>query len=339
MRHHAKRLKVLLIGCGRIAQSHVEVLRSRPEVELVGVVDINAVAAKAVAERAGVPAFADYREAVAQAQPEGVVICTPPATHARIATELLEQGVHVLCEKPLATRLVDAEAMVAAAERGDAVLMMASKFRYVRDVVTAKEIIEAGLLGDIVLYENTFCSRTDMRGKWYAQREVSGGGVLIDNGSHAVDIARYLLGPIAQVQVQEGKNVQRLPVEDSVQFFFRTATEVMGTVHLSWSIPKEQDTYVNVYGTEGLLSIGWQSSRYRQSEKVNWVTFGSGYQKMDAMGRQMRNFIDVINGVDRPVISETDALESVRVIETAYQSLGMDKWLAVRQEKLHAIAA
>ena len=96
--------------------------------------------------------------------------------------------------------------------------------------------------------------------------------MLIDNGSHAVDIARYLLGPIAQVQVQEGKNVQRLPVEDSVQFFFRTATEVMGTVHLSWSIPKEQDTYVNVYGTEGLLSIGWHVDMTETARRIRVPT-------------------------------------------------------------------
>jgi predicted dehydrogenase len=202
-------------------------------------------------------------------------------------------------------------------------------------MVKAKSIIDAGLLGEIVLYENVFCSRTDMRNRWYSQRAFSGGGVLIDNGSHAVDIARYLLGPLEQVQVQEGKNVQRLEVEDSVQFYFRTANDVMGTVHLSWSIPKDLDTYINVYGTFGLLSIGWRSSKYRQSEKLDWVVFGSGFDKHDAMRRQLRNFIDSINGIDRPVITELDALESVRVINTAYHSLAINKWVDV--EAVHAV--
>ncbi len=151
-----------------------------------------------------------------------------------------------------------------------------------------------------------------------------------------MDIARYLVGPIVEVQGQEGKNVQSLDVEESVQVYFRTASHVMGAFHLSWSITKDMDSFINVYGTEGQLSIGWKASRYRQSEKMHWVTFGEGYRKLDAMQAQMRNFVDVINGVNRPVITEAEALDSVRVIETAYRSLAMNKWLPV--EDAHALA-
>lgn len=335
MRQRARDITVALIGCGRIAQSHLEVIQSLPDCHLVAAVDVVPAAAESVAQRAGGQAYLDYREALERARPDAVVVCTPPHTHAEIASHCLEAGVHVLCEKPLAISVGDAERMVKAAQMGDALLMMASKFRYVRDVIQAKGVIEAGLLGQIVLYENTFCSRADMRDRWYSKRELSGGGVLIDNGSHSLDIVRYLLGPIAQVQGQEGKNVQGLEVEDSVQLYFRTVNEVMGTLHLSWSIPKELDTYINVYGTEGQLSVGWRSSRYRQSEKLNWVAFGEGYKKQDCMKRQMRNFVDSINGVDRPIITEQDALESVRVIETAYRSLAMNKWVAVEEEHEH----
>jgi predicted dehydrogenase len=329
MLRHPRDLSVALIGCGRIAEAHLDVVRALPDCHLVAAVDVRPDAAESVAQRAGARAFSDYREALDHVAPDAVIVCTPPFTHAEIASTCLTAGVHVLCEKPLAISVAQAERMVEAAAQGDALLMMASKFRYVRDINQAKNVIEAGLLGEIVLYENIFCSRADMRDRWYSQRTLAGGGVLIDNGSHALDIARFLLGPISQIQGQEGKNVQGLEVEDTVQLYFRTATDVMGTLHLSWSIPKELDTYINVYGTEGQLSIGWRSSQYRQSEKLHWVTFGEGYRKHDAMKRQMQNFVDAINGVDRPVIEERDALESVRAIETAYRSLAMNKWLPV----------
>ncbi len=336
MRHHPRDVKVAIVGCGRIGESHLEVIQSMSDCHLVAAVDVRPDAAERFVQRAGGQAYRDYREAFERERPDAMIVCVPPALHAEAASFCLKRGAHVLCEKPLAVSVAEAEQMVAAAEAGDAVLMMTSKFRFVRDVLQAKTIIESGILGDVILYENAFCSRVDMRGSWYSQPAISGGGVLIDNGSHSVDIARYLVGPIVEVQGQEGKNVQALEVEESVQVYFRTAFRVMGAFHLSWSITKDMDSYINVYGTEGQLSIGWKGSRYRQSEKMHWVTFGEGYRKLDAMKAQMQNFVDVINGVNRPVITEADALDSVRVIETAYRSLSMNKWLAV--EEAHALA-
>jgi len=336
VRQHARDITVALIGCGGIAQSHLELLQALPDCHLIAAVDIRPEAAQSVAHRAGCEWYGDYREALEHECPDAVVVCTPPYTHPEISSFCLEAGVHVLCEKPLATSVAEAERMVDAATKGDALLMMASKFRYVRDVIQAKGIIEAGLLGEVTLYENSFCSQVNMRDRWYSRRSLSGGGVLIDNGSHSVDIARYLLGPIAKVRGQEGKNAQGLEVEDDVRVSFRTVNEVSGALHLSWSNPNEREDYISVSGTEGRLSIGWRSSRYRQSETLNWVVFGEGYNKHEAMKRQMRNFVDSINGIDRPLITETDALESVRVIETAYRSLAMNKWVTVGDA--HALA-
>jgi predicted dehydrogenase len=272
---------------------------------------------------------------VQRERPQAAVICTPPATHAPIAATLLAAGVDVLCEKPLALDAGEAAAMLGAAARGRALLMMASKFRYVEDVIKAKSMIEGGLLGEVVLFENVFCGRVDMRSRWNAQRAIAGGGVLADNGTHSVDIARYLLGPIVAVQAQAGRSVQGLEVEDSALLQFRTAAGAMGSVQLSWSIAKQGD-YLAVHGTEGALSVGWQASRYQQGDKP-WVAFGDGYQKVAAMRGQMRNFLDARAGRVRPIITAADALESVRVIEAGYRSLGVDKWVAVEAD--HALAA
>jgi predicted dehydrogenase len=144
-----------------------------------------------------------------------------------------------------------------------------------------------------------------------------------------VDIARFLLGPIAAVQAEEGRRVQGLDVEDTCRLYFRAASGTMGAVDLSWSIDKERDAYIEVFGPEGTLSIGWRGSRYRQSSKLEWVRFGRGYDKIAAFSRQLRNFAGAIRGREAPLISAEDSLESVRVIEAAYRSLEMNKWVDV----------
>jgi predicted dehydrogenase len=199
----------------------------------------------------------------------------------------------------------------------------------VDDIIKAKAIIESGILGRIILYENTFCSKVAMSDRWNATKEVSGGGVLIDNGSHSADIARYLLGPIADVQAQNGLPTQGLDVEDTVRVQFVTKGGVIGTFDLSWSITKETPHYVQVFGSEGTLQVGWSGSKYRQDGSSRWVPFGTGYDKLKAFSRQLQNFMGCIKGREAPVISAEDSLASVQVIETAYRSAGRNNWLRV----------
>jgi predicted dehydrogenase len=322
-------LNFALVGCGRISQTHLQAMSTLPECKLEGVVDIREQTAKSVADQYGCKSYTDYKKVIDGKRIDAVIICTPPIVHAEIAIFFLQNGVHVLCEKPFAINSQQATLMAQEAVKRNCLLMMASKFRYVEDIIKAKGIVESGILGDIVLFENVFCSKVDMKDRWNANKEVAGGGVLVDNGSHSVDIARFLLGPVTKVQTEEGKKVQKLEVEDTARLYFRTESEVMGAVDLSWSIHKEQESYIDLYGTEGVLSIGWQSSKYRQSEKLNWVTFGTGYNKLAAFSAQIRNFVDSIKGKAMPLINGIDGLESVKVIEAAYKSSHMNKWIDV----------
>ena len=303
-----------------------------PEYKLQAVVDVRENVTKSVVGKNGRKAYTDYREVLSGKPVEGVIICTPPNTHAEIATFFLENGVNVLCEKPLAVNSEQAALMVQKAQEKGRLIMMASKFRYVEDVIKTKAIVESGLLGEIVMFENVFCGRVDMKTRWNSDKEIAGGGVLIDNGSHSVDIARFILGPISKVQAEEGKKIQNLPVEDTVRLFFRTESEVMGSVDLSWSIQKEQDSYIDLFGTEGVLSVGWRLSKYRQNDAAHWITFGKGYDKVAAFSAQIKNFVESIRGTQLPLINGVDGVESVRVIEAAYKSACMNKWVDVAHQ-------
>jgi predicted dehydrogenase len=326
------KLKLGLVGAGGIAQSWAQALQGDTCAQLVGVADVRLDAARALAEGASARAFESY-EAMADATGlDTVIVCTPPATHPEICMYFLERRVHVLCEKPLSVDLASARMMINAARRAGVKLAMASKFRYAEDVIRAKSIVTSGILGEIALFENAFTSRVDMSTRWNSNPTVSGGGVLIDNGTHSVDLMRYFLGPLNDLQVWEGKRSQGLAVEETVRIFVRSVSGVMASIDLSWTIDKELESYLNIYGSHGTVSVGWKQSKYRQSSSKEWVVFGNGYNKLQAFRAQLRNFCRAIAGEEHLLTTPEDALASVEAVEAAYDALRENHWLAVHHE-------
>jgi predicted dehydrogenase len=320
-----------LVGCGRISQAYVEAIAQLDDVELVAVMDTRSDAAQAAAEANGAAAFSRLDE-FADAGIDAAIICSPPVHHREAAVALLDRGVHVLCEKPFATTTDDARAMVSAANESGLTLMMASKFRYADDVIRAKSMIASGMLGRVLFYDNCFSGIVNMRERWNSQPSVSGGGVLIDNGTHSVDIVRYLLGPITSVFAFEGNRVAGLPVEDTVTLTFQTEDRVMGTIRLSWSVQVDSATYIDVTGTEGALRVGWKGSDYKRSGNAQWMSFGSGYDKIAAFRSQVENFVRACRGTETPRITKEEGLSSVAVVEAAYRSLETGEWVTVQEQ-------
>lgn len=325
---HRPRLGV--VGVGRIAADYLAVLPEIETVELVAVADHDESARSEAAGRMDVPVFGSAHEMLSETDVDAALVLTPPATHEALTLDLLARGIHVLCEKPLATTAAAAQRMVHTASRGRALLMMASKFRYVPDMIEAQRLISGDTIGEAILFDNAFCTAVDMTERWNSDVAVSGGGVLIDNGSHAMDIARLLLGPIVRVMAHFGRRVQPVRVEDSVRVMFETAKACVGLIDLSWSVEKATDHFVSVQGTRGTLQIGWRGSRYRLVGDAEWREFGSGYDKLAALAAQVRNFAGVIRGEEQPTVGSEDALSSVRAIEAAYRSARVGRWVPVQ---------
>jgi predicted dehydrogenase len=323
-----------LIGTGGIAQSYLSAFENNPEAKLVAVADIRQESAAAVASKMNCKAFRTHSELLEHAPKfDAVIICTPPSTHEDLVIDFAHAGVNILCEKPFTITPESARNMVREAKASGVMLTMASKFRYVDDVIRARSIMSSGILGDMVLFENAFATRVDMSNRWNSKPDVSGGGVLIDNGTHSVDLMRYFLGPLDEVHCVEGKRVQGLAVEDTVRVFVRSSAGVMGSVDLSWSLNKELDWYLNIYGSQGTVSLGWRESKYRQAGSKDWVVFGQGYNKNQAFRSQVNNFARAIRGEERLLITWEDAIASVDVIEAAYRSLREPTWTGVKKRQ------
>jgi predicted dehydrogenase len=321
-------IRLAIVGFGGIAAAYHQALQRVERLRLVAVVEPDAHRATP----AGVPRHATVAELLRDGgRFDAALVLSPPATHEAACTSLLAHGIHVLCEKPLAPTVAAAERMLAAARAHGRLLMMGSKFRYTPDVAEARRLLEAGVCGDVVMYENVFCSHVDMTKRWNSDPAVSGGGVLIDNGCHSVDVARFLLGPIARVQAQFGRRAQPIAVEDTARILFTSRSGALGSIDLSWSVHKETDSYVRVHGTRGALEIGWKGSRWKPAGG-EWRRFGDGYDKVAAFAGQLQDFVAAIADGARPVIGDADAMASVVVVDCAYRSAEASRWIDVPED-------
>ena len=334
------KLKFALIGTGGIAQTYAQAFQTSECCKLVAVADINQDSAKAFAEPFGARSFADYKSLAENSEIDAVIISTPPDSHPEIAMYFMTRGVHVLCEKPLCLSINEAKEMIECAERTGVKFTMASKFRYVEDVIKAKSMVASGVLGEVVQFENAFTAKVDMSKRWNSDKQIAGGGVLIDNGTHSVDIIRYFLGAIDEILALETSGTQNLPVEENVKLLAKTRSGVAASVDLTWGINKELPNFISIYGTNGTLHIGWRESRYKLNTSPDWTVFGRGYDKVQAFRSKIENFAHAIRGKEELLIKPEDALASVEVIEAAYRSLNQNLWTRVEDSKgLSAVSA
>lgn len=323
------KLKFALIGTGGIAQTYAQAFQTSEFCKLIAVADVRLDVSKAFAEPFGAKAFDNYRTLAEQTLPDAVIIATPPDSHPEIASFFMRKGVHVLCEKPLCLSVAEAHAMIEEAAAQNVVFTMATKFRYCEDVVKAKAILASGVLGDIIQFENAFTAKVDMTKRWNSDRKTAGGGVLIDNGTHSVDIIRYFLGAITDVLAIETGKTQALDVDENVKLFARTKKGVAASVDLTWGINKELPHFISVYGTNGTLHIGWRESKYKLNSSPDWNIFGKGYDKVQAFRAKLENFCNAIVKNEELLTKPADALASVEVIEAAYRSLDNNLWTSV----------
>jgi predicted dehydrogenase len=322
------KLRFGLVGAGGIAQAYAQAFNESSCCELIAIADVREDAAAALAEIVNGWSVTDYTQ-MSELDVDAVIVATPPTTHAEIACFFMERGIPVLCEKPLTTNVADAERMIATAEKASVQFTMASKFRYCEDVVKAKGILASGVLGQVLHFENAFTAKVDMSKRWNSVAEVSGGGVLIDNGTHSVDIIRYFLGGIDSVLAVDAGATQGLSVDENVKMLAKTRDGVTASVDLTWGINKELPYFISIYGTNGTLHIGWRESKYKLDSSPDWTVFGNGYDKVASFKGKIENFGNALRGKEDLFITPADALASVQVIDAAYKSLNQNLWQPV----------
>src|SRR5436190_11327907 len=213
------RLRYAVIGAGVVAPLHLRAIAALEDAELIGISAIGAGSARARAEEAGCPLFGNHRELLVL-EPDVVVVCTPHPSHPALTAEALEAGAHVLVEKPLAPEAREAEAMIEAAERAGRLLGVCFQQRFRPVIAAAQELIAGGRLGELVrvavvdpLYRpNAYYTSADWRGTWQGE----GGGVLMNQAPHTLDLLCHLAGPPATVWGRSRRRLQPIVAEEVV---------------------------------------------------------------------------------------------------------------------------
>lgn len=306
-------MKFGLIGAGAIARTYGDAFAALKSHQLIAVADIDMSRAEAIAAPHRAKVYESATALLTNPDVEAVIIATPPVTHEALACQALASGRHVLCEKPLALTSSSARAMIETAHRMSRALVMATKYRFVEDVARVRRAIADGAIGRLEKVEVVFSAPVDMGNRWNANPAVAGGGVLMDNGTHAFDLIRYLCGPITAIEVRESNRERRYArVEDTVRVSLRLACGARARVDLSWTETVKTPWFLRVRGSGGMLTVGWDR-----------------YDKRAAFCAKLNSFAAVARGEAMAAVSDEDALASLEVLEAGYVSLQENRPIAL----------
>jgi len=325
----AKKVRVAVVGAGHVAQvAHMPAYKRNPNAELVAVVDDDPVKARRIKDQFGFSEwYEDIGDMLKQSNVDAVDICTPNFLHAPMAIAALRSGRHVLCEKPLARTLAEAEQMVAAAEKYGRYLMVAYNNRYRDDVAALAKLIKGKELGDVQIIKAGWLRRAGewQDRTWLMERHKAGGGALLDLGASLMDLAVYLANvkkPTSVTCSTFGKK-GRGGVEESACAMVRFAGGACLMLEVNWNLREPRDViYLHVYGSRGAAILSpLQIHKSVQGVLVNVTPaiekknfFQQGYQY------EIDHFVECVQKGKQPATQGKDALEVLRILDAMYES-------------------
>ncbi len=331
-------MKTLIIGYGYMGQIRKRVVDSLPELELVGICDQFLSPAQIDSD---CPYYPDYQTAINQLQPDIVFVCTPNQYSPDICIYALEHGCHVFCEKPPGRNLLDIQRVIKAEQaRPKQKVMFGFNHRHHPAILEAKSIVKAGRMGQIMwlrgLYGKSGGSGQDFEKSWRNIPEVSGGGILLDQGIHMLDLFRFFCGDFEEIQGMLTTAYWHIPVEDNAFVLLRNKKGQIAQLHSSATLWKHTfrleiglaGGYLIVqgllsksgsYGRE-MLTIGRKPKRYEDVAVGNPREEVVYFDTDLSWDVQVHDLIDCIKtGRSVTDSSTTDALQVMRIINTVYQ--------------------
>lgn len=324
-----------IIGAGAIAQrGHIPEFLSFPGVHIEAIADCNGEKAKAVAKKANIArVFKDYQELLALEELDAVSICTPNYLHAPMTIAACEAGKHVLCEKPMATNLIEAQAMIDAAAKNQVILMIEQAKRFTPQVEVAKSLLRMGIVGDILAIRSKFghwgAQTWSPLGSWFFEREKSGGGVLIDLGIHHADLINWYTEGMqveSVVGMLSSAANKQWEVEDYAIGTLRFTSGAMANLEVSWCTKPPFDG-TEIVGTKGTLFVN-----YPEMPPVVFHAFCDANERVvpqipgeGKYGGPFRHFISCIREGKAPLTPGEVGREALRIVCTIRESAEQGK--------------
>jgi predicted dehydrogenase len=334
-------LSVAIVGAGRIGQVRAGVVRRSHNSILTAVADTDRARAEKLAEGTSAEVSLDWRSVVGRKDVDAVVVSTPTKFHADITVAALRAGKHVLCEKPLGRNMDEAQRMFDAACAADRVLKTGFNYRHMGHVRKAKELLDAQVLGPLHFLRCRYGhgGRPGYEREWCTDGDLSGGGVLLEQGIHIFDLVRHFLGEPSQLIAQTQRFYWDFPaVEDNGFCMIQTSSGQVAHIHVSWT------QWVNifeleVFGRDGYLRLEGRDGHYGP-QRLTWGTrqpdHGRPAEEIfqfatpdDSWTREWNEFHTAIEEAKELTGSASDGLRAQQLIEAAYQSASRQTWVLI----------
>jgi UDP-N-acetylglucosamine 3-dehydrogenase len=331
------------IGIMSVAHMHAHAYASAineiPEAELVGIADHDAARTADAAKQHNTRAFAGYEELLG-AGLNAVVVASENVHHRRLTEMAANAGLHVLCEKPLATSPEDGDAVIAVCRNAGVQLMTAFPCRFSPAMVRLKEAVDEGRIGKVLAMRGTNRGRCPY--DWFVDPKLSGGGAVIDHTVHVTDLMRWVLGKeVTEVYAEIDNRMNHQQFDDVGFLTMEFEGGVFATLDTSWSRPKSFPTWgdvtLAVVGEKGTLSLDMFAQNLTlysdRTGGASWVPWGSNIDLL-----MMQAFVkSVADGARVPVTGE-DGLRAAEVALAAYASAKAGKPVAPVAPRPSAVA-
>ena len=327
-----QKIKIALIGCGAIAKAHCAVIRELSDIaDLVGVYDADHARAQAFATENGIDTVYTSMDTLLASDAELVAICTPSGLHAPLALQCMRAGKHVVVEKPIALTADDCEAILQAEKETGKLCAPISQLRFSHDMRRAKEIIDSGVLGKPVLcdlYMKYYRDEAYYANSWRGTLKMDGGGALMNQGIHGIDLMHFLLGDIAQINGTVRTLVHDIEVEDTAVATVIFQNGALGVIEGTTSVRPSQPRRFELHFEKGSIIIeedhilSCDAPEFSLREKTelfdsssNPMNISYAYHKA-----QYLNVLSAIAGAEPLFYTAKQAAQSVKTILAIYRS-------------------
>jgi UDP-N-acetyl-2-amino-2-deoxyglucuronate dehydrogenase len=326
--------RIALVGCGRISKNHFEAIAKVDGLRLAAVADVDRERARAAGETYGVPWFSSLGDMLAAGDFDVVAVCTPSGLHSANGVAIARAGKHVVCEKPMAISLEQADALVQACDDAGVQLFVVKQNRLNPPVQLLKRAVDKGRFGRIYLANVTvrwqrpqeYYDAEPWRGTWEFD-----GGAIMNQASHYVDLMQWLVGPVESVMAKTATQARRIEAEDSGIGIVKFRSGALGVIEVNvLTYPRNLEGSITILGEKGSVKIGgtavnrvehWAFAEYddddKQVEGANTNppnVYGFGHEGY------YRNVLAVLRGRAKPETDGRAGRKSLELILGIYES-------------------
>jgi predicted dehydrogenase len=333
-----KRIRVGLVGAGVIGQLRAKAIAQMPSLRLVAVADRDiALAEQVAASSDDARALTDGGALAESGDVDAVVISTPPVSHESLGVACLAAGKHVLCEKPLATTVAACQSLVDTARDRGVCLATGFTLRHTPAALLARRLFDDGAIGrlDHVRAFHGHPGGKDFGPAWIVDHAVTGGGTLMDNGIHMIDLARWFLGDVEEVAGYASNHTwNKVGCEDNGFLLLRNSEGKLGRVESSWTEWRGYGYRLEIYGTEGYIRLGypplwltWAQGHPGERMRLRRHLFpvyqirerlrGWRWSLIETLKLDLESWVQAIRAGRQPPASGVDGLEAVRIALSA----------------------